>query len=202
MRRLAARLREYGVDLGRLRALEFFAREGDWQAVSYAPQVASLEAWEINPACEPGLRQNLPRATIRIGDSYALARLPEHAGRFDLLVLDNPQVTFGPQREHCEHFDALELVPILLGKQGILVFNVNHDPYGYERQPEWQRRRRIFYGVQETAHLELDFLESFYRRLFHAHGYDTRFLFFQPRHEPAIAYCVLALQRNSGPPAR
>jgi hypothetical protein len=199
MRRVVVRLRRQGVDLGRLRALEFFAREGDWQAVSYAPEVASLDAWEINPQCEPGLRRNLPQATIRIGDSYALARLPEYAGRFDLVVMDNPQVTFGPRGEHCEHFDALDLVPVLLAPRGIVVFNVNHSPYGYDRQPEWQRRRQAYYGVEQTAHLELDFLESFYRRLFHARGYDITFLLFEPRHEPAIAYCVMELRRNSGP---
>jgi len=52
-----------------MRALEIFAREGDWQTQAYADKVKSLEAWEINPAFESALRKNLPGAKILITDS-------------------------------------------------------------------------------------------------------------------------------------
>lgn len=194
MLRVVQRLQSLGVELGRLRALEFFAREGDWQTVSYAGLVASLEAWEINPACEAALRRNVPQARVRIGDSYQFARQPEYAGRFDLVVLDNPQVTFGERHEHCEHFDALELAPALLANPGVLIFNVNHSPYGYDRQPEWQRRRQAFYGLADTARLDFSFLDQFYRKFFAVRGRKVGFLFFEPRHEPSIAYCVVKLE--------
>jgi hypothetical protein len=197
MRRVCRRLREQGVDLARARALEFFAREGDWQTVSYAGQVASLEAWEMEPGCEAALRRNLPGARIRIGDSYQLAQRPEYAGVFDLVVLDNPQVIFGPQGEHCEHFEALELVPGLLGPVGTVIFNVNYAPYNYAQQPAWQQRRRAFYGRERTDRLDFEFLGTFYRQYFHRRGRETEFIFFEPRHEDVIAYAVMRVRAKT-----
>ena len=200
MRRVCQQLRLRGVDLSQARALEFFAREGDWQTVSYAGEVASLEAWEIEPHCEPALRRNLPGATIRMGDSYQLARLPEYAGAFDLVVLDNPQVIFGPQGEHCEHFDALELMPNLLGGAGTLIFNVNYAPFNYHQQPAWQQRRRDFCGREATDRLEFEFLQTFYAEFFDRRGRATEFMFFEPRHEQVIAYAVMRLRaQTTGP---
>lgn len=196
MIQVVQRLQLMGVNLARMRALEFFAREGDWQTLGYANQVNSLDAWEINPDFEPALRKSLPRAKICIGDSYQLALQPKFKQQFDFLVLDNPQVVFGQQGEHCEHFEAILLAPHLLSPSGgILVFNVNHNPYGYEKFPEWQKRRNEFYGLTKTAKVELSFLETFYRQLFKRLGFTTSFLFFEQRHEPSIAYCVAGLQR-------
>ena len=197
MRRVCRRLQQQGVNLARARALEFFAREGDWQAVSYAGQVAALEAWEIDPACEPALRRNLPGATIRIGDSYQLARQPEYAGAFDLVVLDNPQVIFGARGEYCEHFEALELVPGLLGRVGTLIFNVNYAPFDYPLHPAWEQRRRVFYARDHTDRLDFDFLGAFYRQFFDRRGRATEFMFFEPRHQPAIAYAVMGLRAKA-----
>jgi len=196
MRRVVLRLRSAGEDLARMRALEFFAREGNWQTISYAAEVAGLDAWEITPAYESALRHNLPNARVRIGDSYELACQPEFTRRFDFIVIDNPQSVFGAQSEHCEHFDALPLVPGLMAAQGIVIFNVNHTPYGYAQQPDWEGRRRAFYGIEMTAHLEFDFLDTFYRRFFRTRGCETRVLFFEPRHEPSLAYCVMKLERR------
>ena len=196
MLRVCQRLRQRGLDLSRLYALEFFAREGDWQTVSYASQVAVLEAWEINPACEPALRRNLPQAQIRIGDSYQLALRTENAARFDLVVFDNPQVTFGADDQYCEHFEALELVPRLLRiPRGIVIFNVNQAPYGYDAQTRWQARRRAFYRVDQTATLDSEFVQDFYRGYFRRLGLESDFIFLEPRHDGRIAYGVMGLSR-------
>ena len=52
----------FGFPLSEADALELFAREGDWQTVSYAPHVKTLEAWEINPQFREALKRNLPHA--------------------------------------------------------------------------------------------------------------------------------------------
>jgi hypothetical protein len=200
MRRVCARLKSVGVDLASLDALEFFAREGDWQTMAYADEVRSLEAWEINPACEPALKRNLPRATIRIGDSYSLATQLPFSKRFGLVVLDNPQCVFGPDGIHCEHFDALDLVPGMLTSAAVLIFNVNLEPYGYDQQPAWRSRREQFYGAECTHRLELPFLNRFYVDFFTRRCFDAAVLFFEPRHEPMLWYCVMRLTRREGTP--
>ena len=37
---------ELGFSLSKAASIELFAREGDWQAVSYASHVKTMEAWD------------------------------------------------------------------------------------------------------------------------------------------------------------
>ena len=164
MRRVVEELESRGVDLTGRVALEFFAREGDWQTVSYASKVAELHAWEIDPVHEVALRANLPGAHVRIGDAYQLAGLSEFAGRFDFINIDNPQGIFGDEDKYCEHFEALPLVRLLMRSRAIVIFDVNYRPYNYDRLPQWKRRREVFYGTEETATLGFDFIAECYRR--------------------------------------
>ena len=51
---------QYGIKLNDKVALDFFAREGDWQTQHYADKVKKVYAWEINPQHEQSLKRNLP----------------------------------------------------------------------------------------------------------------------------------------------
>ena len=195
MRRVVEELKLRGVDLMGRVALEFFAREGDWQTVSYASEVAELHAWEIDPVHEAALRANLPEAHVRIGDAFQLATLSEFAARFDFINIDNPQVTFGDHDQYCDHFEVLALVRLLMRPRVVLIFDVNYKPYDYDRLPEWKRRRDVFYGVEETAILEFDFIGEFYTKYFHSQGLKTHFVFVEDRHDGHFAYCVMDLEK-------
>jgi hypothetical protein len=198
MRRVVAALERRGFALKRARALEYFAREGDWQAVAYAASVACLEAWEIDPSREAGLRTNLPGAVVRILDSIQAARLPEHRARFDLVVIDNPQGCFGPEGRYCEHFDALETVGGLLDGGGVVVFNVNRAPFDFDRQDAWRARRAAFYGLTDTSRLSARFLLDFYRGYFGERGFESVFAFVEPRNAEYLSYLVFRLDARAG----
>lgn len=193
MRRVLEELAQRGFDLKHARALEFFAREGDWQAVVYASAVARLEAWEVDPRFEAGLRANLPRAAVRIVDSIQAARRPENRARFDLIVVDNPQGCFGPQERYCEHFEALETVGGLLDGGGVVVFNVNRAPFDFDRQATWRARRSAFYGVTDTRRLSASFLLDFYRGFFRERGLAIAFAFEETRNTEYLSYLVFRL---------
>lgn len=193
MARICERLAGEGVDFSRLTGLDFFAREGDWQTVVYASRLNTLEAWEIDPEYLPGLRRNLPDATIRIVNSYEYGLTCSH--RFDFVVLDNPQATFGPRNEYCEHFDALPVVLNLLRPNGFLIFNVNWAPFNFDAHPAWKKRRKDFYGVADTSNLSVDqFLLPFYREFFGRSGFDTVECFSEPRNQDYLAYAVFNLK--------
>jgi hypothetical protein len=197
MRRVCARLSALGIDLASRDALEFFAREGDWQTVSYAREVARLDVWEIDPGFESALRENLPRARVRIGNSFELAAEEEFAGQFDFIVFDNPQGIFGEKDRYCEHFEALETVPRLMKPEAVVIFNVNREPFDYERFPAWQLRRNRFYARDQTSRLDEGFLMDFYRRYFEARGIEVRQAFIEPRHDRYLVYFVAALVKQS-----
>lgn len=191
MKLLCARLAKMGEPLEEYRALEFFARTGNWQTTSYMPKVKNITAWEIEREYEPDLRRNLPNAEIRIGDSYKMAREKCHSGAFEFIVFDNPQNVFG---EHCEHFDALPLLSQLMADRGVVVFNINHQPFYYEQSPEWQKRREEYYGCDATS-LDSSFMEEFYSRLFKNMGFKSRFIFEEQRNNEYLSYLIVGLER-------
>jgi hypothetical protein len=191
--KVCARLKSDGIDMRKLSALDFFAREGDWQTVVYAREVGVLEAWEINSQFQAGLQRNLPGAKVRIVDSYVYGA--QTKDRFDFLVLDNPQATFGPNGRYCEHFEALPIALRLLKPRAFLIFNLNWAPFNFEMQAEWQRRRAEFYGVEDTSSLSLEcFLLPFYQTYFEEHGFEVIQRFVQPRNNEYLAYAIFQLQ--------
>jgi hypothetical protein len=191
MRLLCSRLEQMGEPLGEYRALEFFARAGDWQTNAYATKVKSLSAWEINPDFELDLKRNLPGAEIRIGDSYELALEESRQGTFEFIVFDNPQNVFA---DHCEHFEALPLISQLMATKGLVVFNINRRPFKYVESPEWQRRRKEYYGRDASA-LDVDFFIAFYGVKFAAMGLKVRFSFEVQRNQEYLSYLVFGLER-------
>lgn len=191
--RIFRRLEERSIPVHRFHALEFFARTGEWQTTAYASKVAQLDAWEIDYEFEEELRRNLPGANISIGDSFLLARDPKVRSHYDLIVLDNPQGSYGPDDVYTEHFQALPLVLPMLKDPGLVIFNINRAPFDFEQHPQWRKRREAWYGINTTDNIPIDFLLEHYRRYFRAQGYETGFCFNEPRNADYLEYLVYSL---------
>lgn len=181
MKQVLNKLQKEGLDLSSFHALEMFAREGDWHTTVYENQVKSLDAWEIDPAFQEGLRRNLPQANVTIADSIQEMKKPAHEGKYDFIVVDTPMNRYGPNNEYCEHFDVVPAVCRLLANRGILIFNVNTKPYNFDRFDEWQKRREEYYGLEDTSNLSLKFLLDFYKGMFEQEGYTVEKAFSVPR---------------------
>jgi hypothetical protein len=194
MRKIIQILKGKGLDLSQMRALEVFAREGDWQTIAYADEVKSLEAWEINPVFKNGLRKNLPKAKIKITDSIKEIKKKEHFDKFDFIVVDNPQNCYGPNSKYCEHFDVIPDICRLLNKKGIIIFNINKNPFNFKRFPRWQEMRAKFYERKGTNRLSIQWLLNFYKNLFKKSGYSTKFCFNVMR-TSYLHYLVYFLQK-------
>src|SRR6185436_9938360 len=105
MQAILRELRRRRVDAESLHTLEVFAATGTMHTVDYADRVATVEAWEVNPACEAELRRNLPTATIKIVDTFEQAAVTETT--YDFIVVDNPTSTWQTDgMQYCEHFEA------------------------------------------------------------------------------------------------
>lgn len=169
MKRLCSGLAAAGFDLAEKDALEVFGRKGDWHTIDYAKMVRSIEVWEIDPQHNADLEKNLPGATIKNVDSIIFAADPANRERFDFVVIDNPQALFGPDDAYCEHFDIIGPAAAVLKPDGVIVFNVNIQPYDYDLHLEWRTRRERFYGRSDTESIELSELIDFYTALFNSH---------------------------------
>ena len=117
MKRICDKLINNGFRLDKYIALEFFAREGNWQTKSFSKLVKTLYAWEIDKKFKDQLLLNHPNANIRIGDSFNISRELKYKSFFDFIVIDNPQGEFNG---YCEHFEALNRVNFLLKNSGKL----------------------------------------------------------------------------------
>lgn len=202
MRRLCHQLRERGVRLDRLRALEVFGDDGTRHTMDYAPFVASLDIWEIRPERERTLRANFPRARVTIVDSFA--EVKRTANTYDLVVVDN---WIGMFNGHCEHFELFPEILRVVDDQGILVLTViGH--LGEEERGPFARvhseesltthlgRRRRFYRTDHPESVSVDQMLAVYRDLFAAQGVAIDWHVFQPRLDHA--YLALKLRRDQG----
>jgi hypothetical protein len=185
MQVVVTELQKRGVDLGRLRALDVFAGTGERTSRHYAPLVGSLEAWELEPSFEPELRRNLPRAHVKITDSYEEVHRAE--GNFDLIFVDN---SASPHGGHSEHFDLFPQLFRLLSDEAILVLHVlpKSDKLtrrGYPQlfNDEHLAQRRSFYQTDRPEHIPLKQLAGHYRALLEEHGFSPQWHFFVRRWE-------------------
>ncbi len=179
--------RSHGKAIGRLTALEMFARDGSWATVELAKKVGRIEAWEIDERFIPALTANLPASSdIRCGDSIRFVQ--EQSGHpertFDIISVHNPNGLYGNGQS--EHFEFLDKVPGLLNPApSAMVFYVNLAPYDpriarplevfddYGMQGDavdrWFERRALFYGCPASK-LDEDFVTEFYRNFLEKAG--------------------------------
>jgi hypothetical protein len=194
IKKIIKELQDRGVDFSSIKALDFFAREGDWQTSSYASLVDQIHAWEIESNYESALKKNLPKtAKIKIGDSYELAKVCQE--KFDLIVLDNPQGCFG--NDYCEHFEAIEAVKFLMNDSCLLIFNVKTKPFDYEDKLIWRKKRDNFYGT-DASELSEEFVHQFYKKYFQSLGWTVEFSFLtaRPQEEGLSAYTAKLTRKD------
>lgn len=187
-----------GVDVAALDTLEMFGRDGLDHSTTYADRVRTLEVWEIDENLHPRLRKNLPKASIRITDSYA--EITQTAKRFDLIVVDNPIGAYGA---HFEHFDLFPDEVFRIARDGcILVLNVipsidrvtlKHFPELMERN--YIERRKQFYGADDAMHIPIDRMAAIYRGFAEQNGFRLAWWFCIKRSDAGVHYLVLGVER-------
>jgi len=200
MARVCADLETMGIDLSKMHALDFFARAGTWQTQVFATKVDHLTAWEIDPQYESALHRNLPGdADIRIGDSFGFAQgFRGQLPAFDLVVFDNPQGIYGPNGRYCEHFEAITRVRDLLrtAPVGVVICNVNRDPFDAQKHPRWMERRELFYNYPHDTYTHpIGWADFFYRGVFAGQGFRVRRLWMEHRNPEYLSLLVAVLER-------
>ena len=189
MAELIEKLKQHGIKVEELVALEMFGRGGNWHTKSYADKVKSLEVWEIDEKWKNELQKNLLNAKIKIQDSIRTIRDNDNLERFSFVVIDNPQMLYGPlqgnlEPEYCEHFEVLKNIDKILASDVIIVFNVNLKPFDYDKWQLWKNRREIFYGNTDTSNLSLDFSLQFYKTFFENINFEVLFYTYVKRATP------------------
>jgi hypothetical protein len=180
--KLISKLEKNGVDFDKLDSLDMFGRDGKWQTSMFANKIKSLEVWEIDRQWEKELKNTLQNAKIRILDSIENLEQLDKSLKFDLILIDNPMNLFGPINsetklpKYCEHFEVLKNIEKIMNNETIVIFNVNRKPFDYEKFPLWKKRRELFYQINSTDKMTIEFLSEFYKEYFKKRGFKTKFL--------------------------
>ena len=195
IQRVLKELRAEGIDISSMRSLEVFGYQGNMHTKDYAGDVASLEVWEINPRHEHALRANLPRAHVKITDSYM--EIKSSHDKFGMVVIDNSPV----HPPYIEHFDLFPYVLDLAGDQIIMIINVIPEisrdvarMYPEMLKDEVLERRKMFYGVESSHRIPLDRIVARYRSILQERGFSLERYFTQRRNK-IFQYLVLVAAR-------
>lgn len=195
MRKVFKELKSRGVELNRLNGLEIFGHTGEYHTCDYFPLIASLEVWEINSSCEKSLRKNLPGAKIKITDSFK--EIKTKAGKFNLIVVDNPISTFDV---YCENFDLFPDIFNVALDGTILILNVIPEitaeilkVYPYIFNKTQLERRALFYHTKRPEKIGLDVLAAHYKNLGAKSGFKVEWHFFKKRN--FVYYLVMKLKK-------
>ncbi len=163
---LITKLEDKGINFENYSAIELFGRDASWQTKLFAKKVKTLEVWEINNEFEKQLKENLPESKVKIIDSIKTLKENDNFHSFDLILIDNPNNTYGLNGEYCEHFDILGNIVKLIDKKAVVIFNVNRKPFNYSRFPDWKKRRDEFYDIKDTENVSIEELLTFYEEFF------------------------------------
>ncbi len=194
MKQVIKRLQEeFNFPLERADAIELFAREGSWHTITYAPYVKSLEAWEINPDFYKGLRRNLQRAKIKIVDTFK--EIKDVSRKYDLIVIDNSNSTYGENNKYCEHFDLLPDVFNIANDNCVIILNVNVEPYDFKEGSLWWTRRKEYYKTNHPEKLELNLVAQHYAEICKENNIKLKRSFFQQRKPSYMYYFVMQIGR-------
>ena len=195
-------LKARGVKVDQMAGLELFGFTGELHTLDYVHRIGTLEVWEIDPSCEVDLKQNLPKARIKITDS--VAELRATTSTFDFIVVDNPTSTFGP---YCEHFELIPDVFRVTRDGGIILLNViprlsekDRRSHPYLFSAEHLARRSAFYGTDRPEEVSFEKMVEVYGKLAASQGCTLNWWFTEQRH--FVYYLVMSIGKvQSSSPA-
>lgn len=185
-----------GIELKNINALQTFGGSGNGMERFYKDKVKQLEVWEIEKCFEEQLRENLPRATIKITDSFK--EISQTKKKFDMILMDNPMSVFG---DHCEHFDMFMESFQVMKDECILVLDIIPDlinideRFNYLCSNEHLLARKLFYRTNSPKNINIEKMIKTYKEIAFDKGYDIEWYFTEERSGEFIQYLVLNLKR-------
>ncbi|HID0816208.1 hypothetical protein [Clostridium botulinum] len=189
-------IQEKNMNIGSFRVLEVFGGRGEYHTLDYCNKVRSLDVWEINGQLEADLRRNLPKANVKIADSFK--EISSINKKYDMIVIDNSPGVYGG---HCEHFDLLPQVYNVIKDEAILILNVvpkrtkESDEYKSVQcfNEEHNIFRKIFYNTSNPENISMEYMKKVYEKISELNNYFVEWSFSVKR--TFIYYLVLKVKR-------
>jgi hypothetical protein len=187
-----SRLKEKEINLNTLHALEVFGGNGESVEKYYVNLVKELDVWEINESFEVQLKNNLPKANIKIVDSFEEIKRTNKT--YEMVVIDNPMQNFG---EHCENFDMFIDIFKVVKNEAIIILdimpNIEDVPieFNYLKSSDHILCRKLFYRTTNPLKISVEEIVETYKDIIHKNNYELEWYFTEERSSDFIYYLVL-----------
>lgn len=190
------RLKEKRIKLDMLHTLEVFGGNGESVEKYYVDLVKELDVWEINRSFEVQLKENLPKANIKIVDSFEEIKRTDKT--YDMIVIDNPMKDFG---NHCENFDMFIDIFRVLKDEAIIILdimpNIEDTPseFNYLKSNYHILCRKLFYRSSNPLNISIEEIVEAYKDIICKNDYDLEWYFTEERSRNFIYYLVLKVKK-------
>lgn len=191
------RIEKKGIDLSQMNALEVFGGSGKSVDRYVLDKVKKLDVWEIDERRQTELKNNLPKAEIKIVDSFN--EIKNTKNRYDIVIMDNPMNMF---ESHCEHFDMFINIFDILKDQGIIILDIipklDDIPteFQYIKEDMHLLCRKLFYGTKNPLNIPIKNMVSTYEDIINKNGYILEWSFTEERSRNFIYYLVLKIKKK------
>lgn len=191
------RIEEKGVILNDMHVLEVFGGNGKSVDRYVIDKVKRLHVWEIDQSREIELKNNLPKAEIKIVDSFN--EIKKTKNKYDIIIMDNPMAMFG---SHCEHFDMFIHIFNILKDEGIIILDIipklENIPieFGFLKENIYLLCRKLFYRTETPLNIPIKDMISVYEDIINKNGYMLEWNFTEERSKDFIYYLVLKVKKN------
>ncbi|APH17606.1 hypothetical protein EXM98_14205 [Clostridium botulinum] len=192
------RIEEKGVILNEMDVLEVFGGSGKSVDRYVLDKVKKLDVWEIDKNREIELKSNLPKAEIKIVDSFNEVKTTKN--EYDVIIIDNPMAMFA---NHCEHFDMFIHIFNILKDEGLIILdiipNLENMPTEFEALKEDIHLlcRKLFYRTENPLNIPIKDIVSTYEDIVNKNGYSLEWNFTEERSKGFIYYLVLKVKKTN-----
>lgn len=191
-----SRLKAKGVKINDLDALEVFGGNGKGIEIYYADEVKKIEIWEINENFKTELQTNLPKADIKIVDSFE--EVKRTSKTYDMIVMDNPMQKIG---NHCEHFDMFIDIFRVIKDECILILDIIPNiesatsEFGFLKLPDQILCRKLFYRTATPLNIPIEEIVDTYKDIISRNNYMLEWYFIEERSKDFIKFLVLKIKK-------
>ena len=192
-----SKLKAKGVKINDIDALEVFGGNGKGIEIYYADIVRNLDVWEINENFKAELQKNLPKADIKIVDSFE--EVKRTSKTYDMIVMDNPMQKIG---NHCEHFDMFIDIFRVTKDECILILDIIPNiesatsEYEFLKLPDQILCRKLFYRTATPLNIPIEEIIDAYKDIIFRNNYILEWYFVEERSKEFIKFLVLKIKKS------
>ena len=156
---------QWQVDMSEMNVLDMFAGDGTWCTSKIKDEVAAMTCCDID-ANKLAKIEGVKRVSGDIFDCL------DHINfqKFNLIHIDNPSSVWKTNVDDgytSEYFKLVNYIPRLFEDKCIVIHNLNTAPYGeYTEDSLWAQDRREFYGIEQSALLNVNDLIEFHKQYY------------------------------------